>query len=89
MVRGPERYPHVPRLSRNAPNLVEEFSAGDTICGSCGRVLSERGIDTRSEWRTFSNDDQGNDDPLVLVTPPIPCFVVPSCRPRLVLAMAV
>ena len=45
------------------PNLVEEFSAGDTICGSCGRVLSERGIDTRSEWRTFSNDDQGNDDP--------------------------
>ncbi|KAH7380082.1 transcription initiation factor-like protein iib [Pyrenochaeta sp. MPI-SDFR-AT-0127] len=45
------------------PNLVEEFSAGDTICGSCGRVLADRIIDTRSEWRTFSNDDQGNDDP--------------------------
>jgi len=45
------------------PNLVEEFSSGDTVCGSCGRVLGERGIDTRSEWRTFSNDDQGNDDP--------------------------
>jgi transcription initiation factor TFIIB len=45
------------------PNLVEEFSSGDTVCGSCGRVLGERSIDTRSEWRTFSNDDQGNDDP--------------------------
>src|SRR3954451_24475797 len=30
---------------------------------SCGRVLADRCIDTRSEWRTFSNDDQGNDDP--------------------------
>lgn len=45
------------------PNLIEDFSAGDTICASCGRVLGERAIDTRSEWRTFSNDDQGNDDP--------------------------
>tara|TARA_R110002003_G_scaffold121_29_gene10894 strand:- start:1160 stop:2257 length:1098 start_codon:yes stop_codon:yes gene_type:complete len=45
------------------PNLVEEFSNGDTVCASCGRVLGERAIDTRSEWRTFSNDDQGNDDP--------------------------
>jgi transcription initiation factor TFIIB len=45
------------------PNLVEEFSSGDTVCGSCGRVLADRVIDTRSEWRTFSNDDQGNDDP--------------------------
>ncbi|KAF2033693.1 cyclin-like protein [Setomelanomma holmii] len=45
------------------PNLVEEFSSGDTVCASCGRVLGERAIDTRSEWRTFSNDDQGNDDP--------------------------
>lgn len=45
------------------PNLVEEFSSGDTVCGSCGLVLSGRVVDTRSEWRTFSNDDQGNDDP--------------------------
>jgi transcription initiation factor TFIIB len=45
------------------PNLVEEFSAGDTVCGTCGLVLTQHGIDTRSEWRTFSNDDQGNDDP--------------------------
>ncbi|KAK4641057.1 transcription initiation factor IIB [Podospora bellae-mahoneyi] len=45
------------------PNLIEEFSSGDMVCESCGLVLGERIIDTRSEWRTFSNDDQGNDDP--------------------------
>ena len=45
------------------PNLVEEFSNGDVVCGSCGLVLGERTVDTRSEWRTFANDDQGNDDP--------------------------
>ncbi|KAF2016316.1 cyclin-like protein [Aaosphaeria arxii CBS 175.79] len=52
-----------PDCRENPPNLVEEFSNGDTVCGSCGRVLADRTIDTRSEWRTFSNDDQGNDDP--------------------------
>ena len=45
------------------PNLVEEFSSGDMVCGSCGLVLGDRIVDTRSEWRTFSNDDQGSDDP--------------------------
>ncbi|CZS90795.1 probable transcription initiation factor IIB [Rhynchosporium agropyri] len=45
------------------PNLVEEFSSGDMVCGSCGLVLGDRIVDTRSEWRTFANDDQGNDDP--------------------------
>src|ERR1700709_580288 len=45
------------------PNIVEEFSSGDMVCGSCGLVLGDKIIDTRSEWRTFSNDDQGNDDP--------------------------
>ncbi|KAF2405166.1 cyclin-like protein [Trichodelitschia bisporula] len=45
------------------PNLVEEFASGDTVCGSCGLVLQSHVVDTRSEWRTFSNDDQGNDDP--------------------------
>jgi len=33
------------------------------VCGNCGLVLGDRIVDTRSEWRTFSNDDQGNDDP--------------------------
>lgn len=45
------------------PNVVEDFAAGDMICGSCGLVLGDRIVDTRSEWRTFTNDDQNNDDP--------------------------
>ena len=45
------------------PNLVEEFSSGDMVCGTCGVVISEHIVDSRSEWRTFANDDQGNDDP--------------------------
>lgn len=45
------------------PNLVEEFSSGDMVCQSCGVVVGNRIIDTRSEWRTFANDDHGGDDP--------------------------
>ncbi|WYZ35175.1 hypothetical protein EsH8_I_001451 [Colletotrichum jinshuiense] len=52
-----------PECKEYPPNLVEEFSSGDMVCGSCGLVVGERIIDTRSEWRTFANDDQGNDDP--------------------------
>ncbi|CAJ2512615.1 Uu.00g007340.m01.CDS01 [Anthostomella pinea] len=52
-----------PDCRENPPNLVEEFSNGDVVCGSCGIVLGDRIIDTRSEWRTFANDDQNNDDP--------------------------
>lgn len=51
------------RVQGIPPNLVEEFSSGDTVCGSCGLVLGDRIVDTRSEWRTFSNDDQAGDDP--------------------------
>ncbi|KAJ1985986.1 transcription initiation factor IIB [Dimargaris cristalligena] len=43
------------------PNIVEEFSSGDMVCGDCGLILGDRIIDTRSEWRTFANDD--GDDP--------------------------
>lgn len=52
-----------PECREDPPNLVEDTSAGDVICESCGIVLSQRGIDQRAEWRTFANDDQGNDDP--------------------------
>lgn len=45
------------------PDIEERFSEGDMVCGNCGLVLGDRIVDTRSEWRTFSNDDQGNDDP--------------------------
>lgn len=52
-----------PECLEDPPVLVEEFSSGDMVCGSCGLVLGSRIVDTRSEWRTFSNDDQGTDDP--------------------------
>ncbi|KAH8118668.1 cyclin-like protein [Phellopilus nigrolimitatus] len=43
------------------PNIVEEFGSGDLVCGSCGLILGDRVVDTRSEWRTFANDE--GDDP--------------------------
>ena len=52
-----------PQCRETPPNIVEEFSAGDIICASCGLVLQSHIVDTRSEWRTFSNDDQNGDDP--------------------------
>lgn len=52
-----------PECKEDPPNLIDEFASGDTVCASCGLVLQGRMIDTRSEWRTFSNDDQNTDDP--------------------------
>ena len=45
------------------PELHEDHQSGDLMCANCGLVLAQRTIDMSSEWRTFSNDDQGNDDP--------------------------
>lgn len=45
------------------PELAERFTEGDVVCALCGLVLSDKVVDTRSEWRTFSNDDQNGDDP--------------------------
>lgn len=51
-----------PECKEIPPNL--EFpDSHETVCGSCGLVLSDREVDMHSEWRTFSNDDQNNDDP--------------------------
>ncbi|KAJ6093256.1 hypothetical protein N7486_008545 [Penicillium sp. IBT 16267x] len=51
-----------PECKEVPPNL--EFpDSHETVCGSCGLVLADREIDMHSEWRTFSNDDQNNDDP--------------------------
>jgi transcription initiation factor TFIIB len=52
-----------PDCKINPPNLAEEFSSGDMVCRDCGVVVGTRIIDTRSEWRTFANDDQAGDDP--------------------------
>ncbi|OLY79326.1 Transcription initiation factor IIB [Smittium mucronatum] len=50
-----------PDCKSGVPNIVEEFASGDLVCGDCGLVLGDRIIDTRSEWRTFANDE--GDDP--------------------------
>ena len=52
-----------PDCKDDPPNLIEEYSSGDMVCGDCGLVVGARIVDTHSEWRTFSNDDQNNDDP--------------------------
>ena len=61
---------------KDSSNIVEEFSSGDMVCGNCGMippaisrmtdshtglVLSDRIVDTRSEWRTFASDENGDD----------------------------
>lgn len=51
-----------PECKEFPPNLTTPDSH-ETICGSCGLVLADREVDQHSEWRTFSNDDQNNDDP--------------------------
>ncbi|VDB87247.1 unnamed protein product [Peniophora sp. CBMAI 1063] len=67
--QGPEQPDYGPDLAvrlicpdcRNpCPNIVEEFASGDLVCGDCGLVLGDRIVDTRSEWRTFSNDEGDN-----------------------------
>lgn len=45
------------------PNLIEDSSNADTICGDCGRVLSARNMSYESEWRTFNSDEGKGDDP--------------------------
>ena len=50
-----------PDCKNSTPNIIEGFASGDLVCGDCGLVLGDRIIDTRSEWRTFANDE--GDDP--------------------------
>ena len=57
----------------NDNNIIEEFSSGDMVCGDCGLVLGDRIIDTRSEWRTFGDNDGGHD----------PCRVGAAANPLL------
>lgn len=52
-----------PECKTYPANIVDEYSSGDTVCADCGLVLGERIVDTRSEWRTFSNDDTSGADP--------------------------
>lgn len=40
-----------PECRDPTPSIEEEFSSGDLVCRSCGLVLGDRIVDTRSEWR--------------------------------------
>jgi transcription initiation factor TFIIB len=42
-------------------NIVEDKRQGDLICKNCGLVLLAHMIDFSTEWRTFSEDQRGND----------------------------
>lgn len=44
-----------PDCKDSHPNIVEEYSSGDLVCGSCGLVLGDRIIDERSEWRVSAH----------------------------------
>ncbi|KAK0529409.1 transcription initiation factor IIB [Tilletia horrida] len=50
-----------PDCKVDPPNIEESFATGDLVCTDCGMVVGDRIVDTRSEWRTFSNED--GDDP--------------------------
>ena len=43
-----------PECKDPMPNIVEEFGSGDLVCGTCGLILGDRVVDTRSEWRVSS-----------------------------------
>ncbi|KAE8258446.1 hypothetical protein A4X13_0g1690 [Tilletia indica] len=50
-----------PDCKIDPPNIEESFATGDLVCTDCGMVVGDRIVDTRSEWRTFANED--GDDP--------------------------
>lgn len=45
---------------RKVPPIFEDYTQGFIVCRDCGLVLSNSIVDTRSEWRTFS-DSTGAD----------------------------
>lgn len=51
-----------PECNEDPPNISLEFSSGDCVCLSCGLVVKSGLVDTRSEWRTFQ-DDQARSNP--------------------------
>ncbi|KIM25500.1 hypothetical protein M408DRAFT_74141 [Serendipita vermifera MAFF 305830] len=61
-----------PECRDSQPNIEEEFSSGDLVCRGCGLVLGDRIVDTRSEWRTFANEE--GDDPSRVGGPTNPIY---------------
>lgn len=54
---------YCPECLTDPPNIIDEYSSGDTVCGDCGLVVGPRIVDTRSEWRTFADADSSGSDP--------------------------
>ncbi|KAL9236696.1 hypothetical protein vseg_011332 [Gypsophila vaccaria] len=44
--------------------IVDDHTTGDLICTECAHVLQSHFIDTSAEWRTFSDDNNDNSDPI-------------------------
>ena len=36
---------------------VTDLESGEIICGNCGRVSSDKAMETRAEWRTFDSEN--------------------------------
>jgi transcription initiation factor TFIIB len=45
-----------PNCREDPPNIVEEYSKGDLVCGTCGTILGDRIVDTRSECKSLASD---------------------------------
>lgn len=57
-------YETCPECKECPANIIEEYSSGDMVCGSCGFCLPGRIVCQAMEWRHFSGENDANhDDP--------------------------
>jgi len=40
------------------PNLVRDYNVGETVCGSCGLVVSDLMLDVGPEWRAYTREEE-------------------------------
>lgn len=53
-----------PECREEPANITIEYSSGDVVCTSCGLILQGTVIDTRTEWRSFREENKaGAADP--------------------------
>mmetsp|Transcript_9663 Transcript_9663/g.24248 ORF Transcript_9663/g.24248 Transcript_9663/m.24248 type:complete len:338 (+) Transcript_9663:175-1188(+) len=45
----------------NSDDIIEDWAQGTMVCRECGLVLENRLLDYGSEWRTFADDNKGDD----------------------------
>lgn len=41
----------------NSRKTITDVESGEIVCGSCGLVITEKILDQRPEWRTFSSEE--------------------------------